>query len=132
MSRKAVIYVDNEATMRRIRQILSGTFHDTELIQHPDRDLLQTAINLLKSRQPGDVQIFWLKAHRSLYDATGSFDLWCIYHNAKADSHAKEAGKSAPLPVLLAQRTLLQKLKQLMDVRSDAAYVLRQTMDEFL
>ena len=27
---------------------------------------------------------------------------------------------------------LLQKLKQLMDVRSDAAYVLRQTKDEFL
>ena len=61
-----------------------------------------------------------------------TYGVFTIMPRLTADSHAKEAGKSAPLPVLLAQRTLLQKLKQLMDVRSDAAYVLRQTMDEFL
>ncbi|CAE7792033.1 unnamed protein product [Symbiodinium sp. CCMP2592] len=132
MSRKAVIYVDNEATMRRVRQILSGTLYDTELIQHPDRDLLQTTISLLKSRAPGDVHIYWTKSHRSLYDATGSRDLWCIYHNAKADSHAKAAGKLAPLPVLQAQQNLLCKLKQMMEVRANAAVLLRQVMDEFL
>ena len=131
LSDSATIYADNESAVKRAQQIIAGNLADTTLAQHPDRDLLQTTISLIRQKQPGAIKVFWIKAHRCMSEASGDFDVWSIYHNQRADAAAKTAGRDIPLPILQSQKLLLSQIKQLLDARCQAASVLRQVMDEF-
>ena len=51
MSDSAIIYADNESAVKRAQQIIAGSLADTTLAQHPDRDLLQTTISLIRQRR---------------------------------------------------------------------------------
>ena len=57
LSRKATISSDNEAAVRRVRQI---NMPEMMLAQHPDRELLRTTKRLLQGRDVEDIQVIWI------------------------------------------------------------------------
>ena len=128
----ATIYSDNKAAVKRTQQILAGKLSQTLLFQHPDRDLLMTTQKILAGRSPGSIRVVWVKSHRQLYEATGCFDLWCIYHNQKADEAAKSFGKTLPESVSQAQKELVADISARLKAKEASARYLRWVMDEFL
>ena len=88
---KSRIYCDNSAVVRNIHHLQHYGYQPLKWASHPDRDLIKTAASLLATRAADDVKIIWVKAHRQLYEACNTYDLWCIFHSSIADECARKA-----------------------------------------
>ena len=128
---KARIFCDNAAVVRDITHIQQYGYQSLKWASHPDKDLLKTAATFLSGRLAGTVSVQWVKAHRQIFQACNAYDLWCIYHNSVADEQARRAISLCPQSVSDCRDKLRQELKRDVRIKTYAADILRQVMDEF-
>ena len=100
--KKVHIHSDNSAVAKGINHIIQHGYQDAKWANHPDRDLFKTAANFLRRDGERQVKVEWVKAHRELSEATGTLDLWQIFHNSRADHWAGYCFKSS-IPTEIAE-----------------------------
>ena len=130
--KKVHIHSDNSAVAKGINHIIQHGYQHAKWANHPDKDLFKTAANFLRQDGERQVKVEWVKAHRELSEATGTLDLWQIFHNSRADHWAGYCFKSSiPTEIAEARDVLRQNSQNDLSLRTAATRVLRAIMDEF-
>ena len=125
------IFCDNQAAVKVVQAVINGNDTMDYWVTHPDRDLIQTTINILKRKQPGSCKIFWTKAHKSLHDARDFSELWQIFHNNRADILAKQALHSMSDELRKRRNDLVWEFRCFLKTKLNSALLLRRIFDEF-
>ena len=89
-NRSCHIHCDNQSVVTMFRQILRAPFDPFHFRAHPNFDLWLRISQLLWTRPPNLVQVFKIKAHRSLTDIADVTQQWLALGNQNADDLAKQ------------------------------------------